>query len=93
VSQIDLELFRRVKRVAGIEGQLRLIGSRYEHQIKVCQFIHFLMNNFRKCEQVNGYLLAMMSKHLGQLVEVFGWQDHPYMAQLKRSYCLPGGEF
>lgn len=35
----------------------------------------------------------MMSKHLGQLIEVFGWHRHPYMSQLKRSYRLPIGEF
>lgn len=30
-----------------------------------------------------------MSKHLGQLVEVFGWHRHPYMGQLKSHYRLP----
>lgn len=46
VMQIDYDIFRRVRRMMTIEEQLLKIGSCYEYQIKICQFIHFLMVNF-----------------------------------------------
>lgn len=66
--QLDLNVFRRVRRMCVIEEQLLRIGSCYEYQIKLCQFIHFLMVNYKRQEDANPFLLPLMSKHLGQLV-------------------------
>ena len=47
------------------------------------------MINYEGHMEGNSFLLPLMSKHLGQLVEVFGWHRHPYMRQLKSNYRLP----
>lgn len=47
------------------------------------------MVNYERQVEGNHFLLPLMSKHLGQLVEVFGWHRHPYMGQLKSHYRLP----
>jgi hypothetical protein len=46
IMQLDLDVFRRVRRMCVVEEQLVRIGSCYEYQIKLCQFIHFLMTNY-----------------------------------------------
>jgi hypothetical protein len=46
IEQLDFDIFGRLRKVVSIEGQLLEFGSRYDYQIKACQFIHFLMLNF-----------------------------------------------
>lgn len=93
VWEIDFEVFPRVRSMANVEEQIRVLAGSYEQQIKMCQFIHFLMNNFQQCQQLNAFLLPMISQHLGQLVEVLGWHKQVHMNRLKDKYLLPEGQF
>ena len=89
VWEVDLELFPRVRAMANAEEQIRGLSGSYEQQIKMCQFIHFLMSNFQQCQQLNAFLLPLISQHLGQLVEVLGWHKQVHMNRLKDKYQLP----
>lgn len=48
-------------------------------QVKICEFIYFLMINLEIYEGKNILLLEMMSQHLGQLTEIFDWNKHQHL--------------
>lgn len=89
LPECDFRILQRMGRLGDPCLAAEQLKGCYSEQLQLCQYLHYLMQNYQLHAEVNWDLFGLMSRHLDFLVHTFGWNEQRAMRQLKDQYSLP----